>query len=419
MERPSYLSEYLFNWDVFDIMLNARSVLDSNVFVGNDLTRETAHRFMLGYGIDPVDPVSKAELFGTFQEALQFIMRYFLRDGNPEGLEYKIPSSMYMITDITDLFILASIKTGQPETEERIWAEIVLKVMHTLLHIDKDLRSNYFSVIQTQIFDRFYKYLHRDKDNRLFLGDNDDKYAIRLIDFQTKAKKSRESVLIKLLHKVENVAEELFDRVGVRFITENRFDSLRVIKFLVEKSIVIPHNAKTSRSVNTLIDLEKFKTRYTSILKMSLRNNLSEERFLQAMEREIVECEIHKEGQDRNLHTKSTYRSIQFTCRQLIKYVNPFFHEFSYLRQSAKEFEGQDNPLAKRVLAMDMSLISRDVRFFYPFEVQVVDRDSHKANTEGEASHREYKKAQLKFARSRVFQPLTEFYSRQQKKNSK
>ncbi len=413
MERPSYLSNYLFNWDVFDIMLNAKSVLDSKVFVGTDLTRETAHLFMQGYGIDPVDPVSRAELFGTFQEALQFIMRYFLKDGNSEGLEYRIPSTLYMITDITDLFILASVKTGKPDNEERIWAEIVLKVMHTLLHIDKDLRSNYFSVIQTQIFDRFYKYLHRDKENRLFLGDNENKYSIPLVDFQTKAKKSRESVLIKLLHKVENVAEELFDRVGVRFITENRFDSLRVLKFLVEKSIVIPHNAKTSRSVNTLIDLAKFKRGYSRILKESMRHGLTETGFLEAMEREIVNSALIREGQDRNQHSKATYRSIQFTCRQLVKYVNPFFHEFSYLRQNAKEAEGQDNILAKKILAMDMSLISRDVRFFYPFEVQVVDRESHKANTEGEASHREYKKAQLKFARNRVFQPLIDYYARQ------
>ena len=29
--------------------------------------------------------------------------------------------------------------------------------MHTILHADKDLRSNYFSVIQQQIFDRFFR----------------------------------------------------------------------------------------------------------------------------------------------------------------------------------------------------------------------------------------------------------------------
>ncbi len=409
MERPSYLSNYLFNWDVFEIMLNAKSTLDSSIFVANGLSKEQASVFLEGYGLDPDDPIAKAELFGTFQEALQFIMRYFLKEGNPDGLDYRIPASLYSITEITDLLLLASPKHGLPDTEERIWAEIVLKVMHTLLHIDKDLRSNYFSVIQTQIFDRFYKYLHRDKDNQLFLGDNNNKYAIKLVDFQTKSKKTRDSVIIKLLHKVENVAEELFDRVGVRLITENRFDTLRVISFLVEKSVIIPHNAKTSRSVNTLMDLANFKKKYDSLIKVALRNNLSEDRFLMAMEREILECHHNDGSSDRNQHTKSSYRSIQFTCRQLIKYVNPFFHEFSYLRQCAKEHDAEDNSLAKKILNMDMSLISRDVRFFYPFEVQIVDEEAHRENSEGEASHKEYKKSQLTHAMNRVFKQLIEF----------
>ena len=69
----------------------------------------------------------------------------------------------------------------------------------------------------------------------------------------------------------------------------------------------------------------------------------------------------------------------------------------------------KDKTLAKKILNMDMSLIARDVRFFYPFEVQIVDKDAHKENSEGEASHSEYKKAQLKFAMNRVFKPLIDF----------
>lgn len=411
MERPSYLSNYLFNWEVFNVMLNGKSPLDSEIFVGSGLTKEMAQNFMDGYGLDSSDPVSKAEIFGSFQEALQFIRRYFLKEGNPEGLDFKVPNALYTIVDIEDLFVMAAPEHGTPESEDRIWAEIVLKIMHTILHIDKDLRSNYFTEIQTQIFDRFYKYLRRDGDNKLHLGTKENPFAVPLVDFETKAKKSRDSVIIKLLHKSENVAEELFDRVGVRFITETRFDTMRVIKFLVENNVIIPHNAKSSRSVNGLIDIEKFKDHYNSLIKMSIRNNLSEDRFLQAMEREILECAPGDEKNDRNVHSKNQYRSIQFTSRQLIKYSNPFLQEFNYVRKFAKELD-EDNVLAKKVLAMDMSLIAKDVRFFYPYEVQVVDKNSHKANTEGEASHLEYKKAQLIFARDRVFKSLIDFYNK-------
>ena len=37
---------------------------------------------------------------------------------------------------------------------------------------------------------------------------------------------------MKLLHKPGSVAEELFDRVGLRFITHHRVDAIRVVHFL-------------------------------------------------------------------------------------------------------------------------------------------------------------------------------------------
>mgnify|MGYP000200450099 CR=1 FL=1 len=404
MVRPDYLSNYMFDWEILDVILSGKSALDSKFFVGPMEGSSQVNKFLRGYGLDPNDPVSRAELFGNFQEALQFIRRYFLKEGNEEGLDLKIPNSLYMITDIGELFLMATGQKNGTTKEDELWAEIILKVMHTILHVDKDLRSNYFSVIQTQIFDKFYKYITRDKDESLFLCDGDEK--IKLLDFETKSKKTRESVIIKLLHKAENVAEELFDRVGVRFITDTKFDALRVVNFLVKHNIIIPHNVKPSRSVNTLVDLHELKDRYQNVLKMSLRNNLVEDRFANAVEREISECGV-KEDNERNSHTSSQYQSIQFTCRQLIKYKNPFLQEFHDLRKDAKD--EPENDLAKKILNLDVSLIARDIRFFYPFEVQVVDEKSHKENTEGEASHAEYKKAQTKSAMMRVFGDLVKY----------
>lgn len=406
MKRPSYLSKYLLDWDLIDVMIGGKSSLDTQFFVGKATTKDLAHRFLRGYGLDPDEPISSAEIFGNFQESLQFIRRYFLKEGNAEGLDLKIPSSLYMITEISDLFLLATSKNSS--REERLWVEVIFKIMHTILHVDKDLRSNYFSIIQTQIFDRFYKYVYRGSDNSLLLGEGKESDGIKLVSFDTKSKKTRESVIIKLLHKAENVAEELFDRVGVRFVTENRSDILRVIKFLNEHNVVIPHNVKPSRSANTILNIKKFREKHHSLIRMAIRNNLSEDRFLQALERESKECTLNDNDADRNYHSAKSYQSIQFTCRQLIKYKNPFLQEFNHLRKSAKSVEG-DSDLAKRILSMDMSLIARDIRFFYPFEVQITDELGHKINTEGEASHQEYKKAQLRSAMRRVFGKLIEF----------
>ncbi len=408
MDRPTYLSKYLFDWELLDVVIGGKSALDSKFFVGQMYDIEQVNQFLKGYGLDASDPVSRAELFGNFQEALQFIKRYFLKEGNSEGLDISIPNSIYMITDITDLFLMATGNKEGANVEDTLWAEVILKVIHTILHTDKDLRSNYFNIVQTQIFDRFYKYLYRDKDNKLFLGVKGKKSGLPLVEFETKSKKTRDSTIIKLLHKAENVAEELFDRVGVRFITGNKFDSLRVIKFLLENNIVIPHNIKPSRSVNTIIDTEKFKVKHNNLIKMAIRNNLSEDRFLQAIEREANECRKFKDGDEKNEHSLADYQSMQFTCRQLIKYKNPFLNEFNDLRKQAKEGTS-DESLAKKILALDVSLIARDIRFFYPYELQIVDLESHDNNTSGEASHIEYKKSQVISAMNRVFKTLIEY----------
>ncbi|MFZ4713072.1 MAG: TIGR04552 family protein [Bacteriovoracaceae bacterium] len=407
IERPQYLEKYLFEWETLDVMLSGKSSLDAKRYLGSVKDKENVENFLKGYGFDPANPVLKAELFGNYQEALQFIKRYFLKEGNPDGLDVKVPNSLYSITDIGDLFYMASGKSDSFSLEDSIWAGIVLKVMHTILHADRDLRSHYFTHIQKQIFDRFYRYVHREND-QVYLRNDDGSVLIPLVDFQTKSKKSRESIVIKLLHKVENVAEELFDKIGIRIITRNRSDCLRVVKFLQNNYIVLAHNVKPSRSINSLIDLKKFRKYHFELIKEAMNGNITEDQFLIRMEQNALRSRPEDNEQALvNKHTSFDYRSMQFTCRQLIQYRNPFISEFNQLRKLAKE-TGEDSVLAKKIIQMDTSSISRDAMFFYPFEVQIQDMETFKRNSEGDASHLEYKKAQVQTAMKRVFKTLIE-----------
>lgn len=402
-ERPSYLAEYGFKWETFAVVCSGRSSLDATNYFTEIESKDEVEKFLYGYGFDVHDPVENAELFGIFQEALQFIKRYFLKEGNPDGLDLRIPNYMYSITNISELFLAANGKASfKLKTEESLWAGAVLKVMHTILHTDKDLRYRYFSTIQQQIFDRFYKYILRDEENRLFLK-NESGTRIPLYDFQTKAKKTRDSIIIKLLHKQENVAEELFDRIGVRIITYNKLDALRVIKFLVSNYVIMINNIKPSRSQNTLVDLERLRKGMFGLYKDVIRKKDPEDVFYQKLNNLIGENEPKTLHQD-NRHTSEEYRAIHFTGRQLIKYRNPFMSSFNEVRKQA--LRDRSNPLAQSLLNLDTSPISRDVRFFYPFEVQLTDYESHVRNTQGEASHDEYKRAQLKSAMKRIFKPI-------------
>ena len=404
-ERPGYLADYAFNWETFDVVCSGKSSLDATNYLTELYDKDQVANFLYGYGFDISDPVESAELFGIFQEAMQFIKRYFLIEGNPEGLDLRIPNYLYTITNITELFLAATGHSSYKlKTEEALWAGVVLKIMHTLLHTDKDLRYRYFSTIQQQIFDRFYKFIHRDEENRLFMK-NETGTTIPLYDFQTKAKKTRDSIVIKLLHKQENVAEELFDRIGVRIITYNKLDALRVMRFLHRNHIIMINNIKPSRSQNTLIDLGMLRRRIYSLYKEGLRNKMEEDQFYQRLNSLIDDC---RPGQSRhdNVHTSDEYRAIHFTGRQLIKYRNPFMSSFNEVRKLA--LKDKQNPLSQALLHLDTSPISRDVRFFYPFEVQLTDYESHLKNTQGEASHVEYKKSQLKSAMKRIFRPILE-----------
>jgi uncharacterized protein (TIGR04562 family) len=402
--HPDWLRTSLFNWETLQVVCSGKSSIDARNYLTEIWGEDQVYDFLNGYGFDLHNPIESAELFGIYQEALQFIKRYFLIEGSPDGLPLQIPAEFFTFTNISQVFLIATggnQKAAQSETA--LWAGVILKVMHTILHADKDLRYRYYLVIQQQIFDRFYKFIHRDKNNQLWLK-NDKEAAVPLVDFETKAKKTRDSVIIKLLHKQETTAEELFDRIGLRFITHSRLDSLRVIKFLVQNYVIMINNIKPSRSQNTLVDLDLLKQRMPHLLKKQIREGWDQVRYDQELLNLVEDCQFRDKVHEKNDHSSRQYKAIHFTGRQLIKYRNPFMSQFSEVRKLA--LQDRDNPLSQKLLSLDTSPISRDVRFFYPFEVQITDQESHRENTRGEASHQEYKRAQVRSAMKRIFKPL-------------
>ena len=398
--------KYDFRWEVLDIIITGRSSIDSTQgFHIQD--RDDADRFLRSYGYDLDNPIEQAEAFGNFHESLNFIRRYFLQPENREGLKLEVPRKILELTDIRDLFLMAShAHVGQNQDTAgqnlRNWACSVLKVMHTVAHIDQDLRATYFADIQKQILDRFYRVIHRDGEGQLYLGDNDtDPMRVELIAFETKPKKSRDSTLVKLLHKPENVAEDIFDTVGIRFITRSRLDAVRVVKFLKDKMIVMPPNIKPSRSRNTLIAMDEFRSRLGDVLGRANSGELHEDDIVAKLEEAAVAPSVNPD----NPHSSEFYRAIQFTSRQLIKLRNHLYDDLKELKAQAR-VKPLDEVAAKIVERIDLKYIQREVRFFYPYEIQVVDQKSHEENERGRSAHSEYKRAQLQTALRRVMGPL-------------
>ena len=62
----------------------------------------------------------------------------------------------------------------------------------------------------------------------------------------------------------------------------------------------------------------------------------------------------------------------------------------------------------KALERIDLKYVQREVRFFYPYEIQVVDRRSSDENEKGRSAHSEYKRAQAQTALRRVMGSLVD-----------
>jgi uncharacterized protein (TIGR04562 family) len=412
--KKEFSSKIEFDWEILDVVVGGKSAIDTKRRLPVR-SQEEAVKFIECYGYELENPIEKAELFGNFQESLNFIKKFFIAPENPDGLKLEIPRKLLELTDPVLLLSNATyLNVPDASSSQKylsLWSCALLKVMHTISHLDKDLRTSYFSDIQKQILDRFYKHIHRDEVG-VYLGkDEKDLRRINLVAFETKPKKSRESMILKLLHKPENVAEELFDRVGVRFVTKNKIDAIRVIKYLKDRSVIMPANIKPSRSRNSLISLKSLST-----LIDEFRNTeeefSSEEDFWFKLNSQIEKIESLKNSSDRdNPHSSEEYKSVQFTGRQLVKIKNSLYDDIRQIKNLIKEKGNISEDLSKAVEKIDLKTVQREVRFFYPFEVQLVDEKNHSENLEGQSSHQNYKKSQVQAAMKRVMGELVNFVS--------
>lgn len=385
-----------FPWDAFEIVLGGKSAIDVGFAFQSD-TLEKAGTFYSAYGFDTTNPIESAEAFGHFHEAINFIRKNFLKPENPQGLESEIPKRIFEVKSPEELLVMVS--SDKERVIHRLWACAILKVMHTLAHMDLDNRASNFGQIQTQLLDPYYKMIERDEQGQMVFAKQ-----IPLVAFESKPKKSRESLLIKLLHKPENVAEDVFDRVGIRFVTKTKLDALKLVKVLIEKRIVIPPNLKPSRSRNSLVDLEFLKS-----LLDKLPENIEDAQSLLEIENSLnaqLDAVENRNQNAENKHTKDSYRSIQFTCRQLIKLVNPIYQDLRLLKSTMKKYSDVPTEVVKVIERIELSKLNKESKFFYPYEVQVVDHSSHLENEKGRSAHSEYKKAQLMTALKRVMGPL-------------
>ena len=322
-------------------------------------TLEEASYFLKSYGYD-WERVEERELLEIYyRKALTYIQSELLNEG--EVLDPRV-STPNKLDDLRKLLIYASVVGGGGEKQGDLqkWSCAILKVIHTYAHLDNDLFQFFSSEIQDQILKPITNNIHTAPASGTYLGDE----KIPLKKFRSKNFKTSNSSVTKLLSKPDIFAFSLLDKMGLRFVTKSVFDSFRVLRYLLEKNMVSFPNNIYGQFSNTLYPY-----------------NL----FLEAIEELTVEETLKSEEIDEVLEKKLASRS----------------EKAVYVKRK-NEFSGKGYKFIKFITRKLVRVPGQDLRFFYPFEVQILDYNTYLANISGTADHGQYKERQKKMVRRRI-----------------
>lgn len=352
--------DFNFDADLFQSLIGGRSVLHMQKL--RTKTLDQAEAFLKAYGYDLSMAEDRERAWAIHARAVAYVESQLLLGTDKElPLQLKQPERLGHLGQL----LLAASDDSLENRELARWACGLLRVMHVVSHVQNDLFSYFYSEIQEEIFKPYEKHVHRDEKGGLTLGTGQD--AIALQSFDLKPFKYTDSTITKFLAKPDAVAFGVLDKVGLRFVTKNLFDCFRLMRFLVQHSVVSFPHLVPDQSNNTLYPVNLF----MEVVESFQNQNATVEEVDEALKTKLKE---HSERAEfvlkHNPFSGSDYRFIKFITRRLI-----------------------------RVPMRD----GRSFTFFYPYEVQIMDGETFKGQIEGPSSHKEYKDRQRAMARSRVF----------------
>jgi len=347
-----------------------------------------AWNFALNYGYDMGVPVQRAAVMRVYEDAVDFLEAVVL-----EGSDLHVPFEVRDLQDPLDLLVWAS---DRPRNIRGRWSCAILRVMHTLFHVDHNVNLRFLPEIQRQVFQRYDQYLVCD-DGQWWLRGS---YEVPLVAVERKENKDRVSMLLKMLHKPENVAETIYDQIGIRFVAEDQLGVLMVIRFLLDHHVLMPTHIKPSRSRNLMIDMEALAAWSESTPPYFRIQDLGQE------ERKALSSTLTLKapGKDQNPFSSKDYSAIQFTARTLVRLPSPATKALETLQERLQTMG--DTELSDLVRIPELIQDQEEFTFFFAHEVQVMEQSGFQSSRSGPASHSEYKQRQRDAARRRVLQGI-------------
>ena len=359
----------------------------------NITTADRAATFWKGCGFDLGLSHHQKELEQLMAEAIFFIRNQLMTE--KEKSVYFVPSELLGLVDLRRLLLLASVRNPR-RRYVRLWACCVLKIMQGLSRIENSGRLAELEQAREQIFSRIKSLVHESSGGSTFLGRGQIK--VPLVGMDWKEFKTRNSILLKLLHKTEFATEELFDYLGVRFVVPSDLQVPLLLRTLIEADIIVPHQVLGFRTRNSLIDTKRPKALLDLSQDLFKTGTVTLEEYLAMCERVPWGTGSGRRDDWKNSFSSSDYRALQITVRHMIRLPNPVRKAVDSMVSELRHLRGMDRDTYPYLSAAVPAEIVR----YFPIEIQIFDESSYDLSRFGPASHERYKKLQLKAVRDRI-----------------
>lgn len=325
--------------DAIRLVLKGNSIIDWNRAHFPD--RTAVDRFLQLHLLDLSHPDDHRRLRFVHSEAVNYL---------EEHLGLTFPDDLREPDDIRDIFVLASHTGGF--RRRQILACAILKLMHVINHMEAAELRFQTPLSEARILDLAERRIVAAADRMRGEG-------FPIVAFYG-SRKTRNSIITKLIAKKENTAATIFDKLRFRIVTEEHQHILPAVSWLTNNlfpfNYVIP-----GQSHNNLVHMGRMlrEPSYDAI-REQLQNGLEAEPELTAED---------------NPFSGGSYRMINFIVDFPVRV---------------------DDEAPVRYGAM----LGRTV--FALVEFQVIDRETARRNEEGENAHHHYKNRQRSIVGKRL-----------------
>ena len=326
------------------LILQGNSVIDWHKLDLNDL--DAVDSFLRLQLIDPEDADDKTRLRFVFNQSVTYL---------EEHLGLRFPKDLRDPDDVRQIFIAASTYSGRFRRRQTL-ACMILKLMHVINHMEAADLKFQMPISEAELLDRAEKRIIATADEMRAEGH-------QLVAFYG-SRKTRTSMITKLLAKRETIAATIFDKLRFRIITEKPDQILPVLGQLTQRlfpfNYVIPN-----QSHNNLVHLRRL------IKDTPHYKDLSDQ--LQRLRSRPADWLPEK-----NPFSGNSYRMVNFIADFPVR-----------VDEIRPEMDEEDNYLLGRVV-------------FVMVEFQIIDQETARKNEKGDNAHQLYKARQRRIVESRL-----------------